>query len=133
MEWMWEDEVKKSVAQQRQEEKIINFYTSLGYSRSLIQWCLNSSLLTRETLLIAIPNNKKRMIGLPLTRLACQGRKKKKYKQTLLNYAITTLMWGAAQEQIDELWNEQFRIYKELRCGDCKDGHHDDETWSAAE
>jgi hypothetical protein len=43
------------------------------------------------------------MIGLPLTRLACQGRKKKKYKQILLNYAITTLMWGAAREQIDEI------------------------------
>lgn len=133
MNWMWQDEVKKSITQQIQEEKIINFYTSLGYSKSLIQWCLNSSLFTREALLIAIPNNKKKMIGLPLTRLACQGRKKKKYKQILLNYAITTLMWGASREQVEEIWNEQFEIYKELYCGDRKDDHHDGKIWSAAE
>jgi hypothetical protein len=59
MEWLWQDEVKKSIAQQVQEEKIIKFYTSLGYSKSLIQWLLSSSLFTREALLIAIPNNKK--------------------------------------------------------------------------
>ena len=111
MEWIWQDEVKKSIAQQIQEEKIINFYISLGYSRSLIEWCLNNSLFTKEALLIAIPNNKKRMIGLPLTKLACQGRKKKKYKQTLLNYAITTLMWGAAREEVDRLANEAMYKY----------------------
>lgn len=132
MEWYWKEDVKKSLAQIEQEEKIIKFYTSLGYGKSLIQWCLESSLFIREAIILAIPNNKKRMLGLPLTRLACQGRKKKKYKQTLLNYAITTLMWGAAREQIDEIWNEQFKIYKELHCGDCKDDHHDGETWSAA-
>lgn len=106
MEWYWKEDVKKSLAQIEQEEKIIKFYTSLGYEKSLIQWCLESSLLTKEAIILAIPNNKKRMIGLPLTRLACQGRKKKKYKQTLLNYAITTLMWGASREEVDRLANE---------------------------
>lgn len=105
MEWMWQEDIKKSFAQQKQEEKIISFYTSLGYSKSLMQWCLSSSL-TKEALIIAIPNNKKRLLGLPLTRLACRGRRKKKYKQTLINYAITTLMWGAANEKLNDLSNE---------------------------
>lgn len=103
MEWYWKEDVKKSFAQIEQEKKIIKFYTSIGYEKSLIQWCLESSLLTREAIILAIPNNKKRMLGLPLTRLACQGRNKKRYKQTMVNYATTTLWWGSAQNKIAKL------------------------------
>lgn len=103
MEWYWKEDVKKSLAQIEQEEKIIKFYTSLGYEKSLIQWCLESSLFIREAIILAIPNNKKRMLGLPLTRIARQGRAKKRYKQTIINYAINTLLWGSAQNEIARL------------------------------
>lgn len=84
-------------------EKIYNYWSKDRFGREMI----NSNNVSEFDLLFLIPNNKKKILGLPLTRI-CRKHNKKKYKRTKKDYIYSFKMFEIIGSVVDELIGSNF-------------------------
>lgn len=105
----------------KHKKLIYEYWNKTELGRDMIQ----SDNISDLDLLFLIPNNKKKMLGLPLTRIS--GKKKRQQKRKRTRYILTFKLFHLVEEKVERticsepMVNEFFNKYadvKSLNIGD---------------
>ena len=87
MDFRWKEDLPKTEKQLEIEEKVIDYYVSLGYDRFTVSLLVKAD--SEQHFLKVVPNNVKKRLGIPMTRLAKRGRKTKKERELLIYHVLS--------------------------------------------
>ena len=100
---------------------IYEYWNRTEFGRAIIQ----SKYLSESELLFLMPNNVKRMHGLPLTRCAKRGRNKREYKarqKRLILHKCWNIFWDEAERRLCDYYShnsmDNFVDVKDCALGD---------------
>lgn len=105
----------------RNKEFIYEYWSRTKLGRAMIE----SECVSESDLLFLIPNNIKRMHGLPLTRIS--GKKKRKQKEQRKRFILSFRLFDIIEETIEEMicsqWSDseflgEFVEFKNVKIGD---------------
>lgn len=102
----WKEDLVKTEKQLEIEEKVVDYYVSLGYDRFTVGLLVKAD--SEQRFLKVMPNNVKKRLGIPMTRLAKRGRKTKKERELLIHHVLSQLWWAGAERFLAE---KEFTFY----------------------
>lgn len=100
MSFRWVEDLTKTERQLEIDEKVIDYYVGLGYDRGTVTLFVKAD--SEQYFLKVMPNNVKKRLGIPMTRLAKCGRKTKKERELLIHHVLSKLWWASAERFLAE-------------------------------
>lgn len=100
MNFRWMEDLTKTERQLEIDEKVIDYYVGLGYDRGTVTLLVKAD--SEQHFLKVMPNNVKKRLGIPMTRMAKRSRSKKKGRELLVHHVLSQLWWASAERFLAE-------------------------------